>query len=440
MEMEKKIVLFLMLVFLGQSYAGYDQGRNRSGKAKPSVAFVLTTWEKKGSQTTINENRKSDLKGARNSTYDQEDSRRDLSNSRMSDSYESDEFGTVSGSFDGRYRRKQNGDADVQVDENKSTFGDDNVEYKSSTASGSYRATHETEQNGSFDARQIQKSKGRLSRNTASDDASYSAKKGRASATVSSNEEFHGSTTMGRISEDIWKKIPDMQIVDRFQQEFKRIGFGIKASDEARNIALANNLSSTGIDPSDRAAVREFAEKENVNFVVRGEASVLSYESVPRGVSATARIGVEIVDVNSGDIVASYTNSVTALGRNEGEARSTSIVKMAIVAARSLSSQTMESWKDAAENGSSFTVEVRNVSSARSQKMPFEKALKSVAEISSQTSPKEGVLTYSVVYKGSKSDLGEAIIDAVGEKKGFEEENFDGPSDENGKIVFKFIR
>ena len=111
-----------------------------------------------------------------------------------------------------------------------------------------------------------------------------------------------------------------------------------------------------------------------------------------------------------------------------------------MVAARNLSEQVMEAWINAADNGSQYIVELRNMKSARSQKMPFEKALKGVATLSSQTQPQKDIVTYTVVFKGSKSDLGMAILEAIGDKPGFDEKSFEGPGDEDGKIIFEFLK
>jgi hypothetical protein len=423
------------------SLYAYDvagEGYAKVKKSKPSVAFVLTTWEKKGSQTTVNVDGTAQQKSKRDNRYDSEEYNSNRNESSSYSDYENEYESDRSRKEKSKIKQKRSGSGKAEYSYDAERNGDEYSESGSVSARGRYAnkrsAQSESEYSESAEGRYSGRSKGRNS--SASD--SYDAKSGRNSMESASEDEFHGSTTIGVINEDLWKKIPDMQIVDRFQQEFKSKGFTVKAADAAREIALATTLAKTGIDPSDRSAVRNFAEKENVNFIARGEAAVLAYDQDSRGVKATLRIGVEIIDVNSGDVVASYSNTVTGSGRNFEGARSTSLVKMAVVSARSLASQTMESWVDAAENGSMFTIEVRNVTSSRSQKMPFEKALKSIGELTSQTSPSQGVQSYTLVFKGSKSDLGEAIIEAIGDKKGFEEDVFDGPNDENGKIVFSF--
>lgn len=249
------------------------------------------------------------------------------------------------------------------------------------------------------------------------------------------------ATTVGTFTEDIWKKIPDAQIVDKFQQQFVKQQFNVKASDQARNIAMAPSLAKTGVNPSDRAAVRKYAEKENVNFIARGEVAVLKYTKIKGNkIKASLQIGVEVIDVNSGEVVAAFSNGVHTVASSVEVARNGGINKAAVVAARTLSEQVLESWVNAADNGAQFTVELRKMKSARSQKIPFEKALKSVVTINSQTQPAKDVVTYAVTFKGSKSDLGMAILDAIGSKPGFDEQSFDGPQDVDGKVVFEFLK
>ena len=256
-----------------------------------------------------------------------------------------------------------------------------------------------------------------------------------------SNETVQVETTVGSFTEDVWKKVPDNQIVDKFQQQFVKLQFNVKASDMARKIAIAPSLSKTAVNPSDRAAVRKFAEKENVNFIARGEVAVLKYQRV-RGnkIKASLQVGVEVIDVNSGEVVAAFSNAVHTVATSVEVARNGGINKAAIVAASTLSEQVMDAWINAADNGSQFTVELRKMKSARSQKIPFEKALKSVVSINSQTQPQKDVVTYAVTFKGSRSDLGMAILEAVGDKPGFDEKSFEGPQDVDGKIVFEFLK
>ena len=272
-----------------------------------------------------------------------------------------------------------------------------------------------------------------VSQDLSDEDADISASKGSSDVQV--------ETMVGTFTEDIWKKIPDNQIVDKFQQQFVKQQFNVKASDMARKIAMAPSLAKTGVNPSDRAAVRKYAEKENVNFIARGEVAVLRYAKTKDGkIKASLQIGVEVIDVNSGEVIAAFSNAVHAVATSAEVARNGGINKAAVVAARTLSEQVMDAWVNAADNGAQFTVELRNMKSARSQKIPFEKALKSVVTINSQTQPKKNIVTYAVTFKGSKSDLGMAILEAVGDKPGFDEKSFEGPNDIDGKVVFEFLK
>ena len=61
-----------------------------------------------------------------------------------------------------------------------------------------------------------------------------------------------------------------------------------------------------------------------------------------------------------------------------------------------------------------------------------------VTTIRSQTKLEKGVYLFDVLYKGDKDELGEAILEQVGSKPGFGENEFEGPDDDGGKIIFTF--
>ncbi|TRZ42626.1 hypothetical protein D4S03_12320, partial [bacterium] len=150
------------------------------------------------------------------------------------------------------------------------------------------------------------------------------------------------------------------------------------------------------------------------------------------------QIGVEIIDVNSGDIVGSFTNTATAISSNIEEAKVQSIKKNAVMAARTLAGQTIDVWQKRALSGKQYSIEVRNVKSVRSQQLPIIAAIKGIAQITNQTNSDKTTLLVRVMYKGDKDSLGTGIIEAVGSKPGFSEAEFDGPANEDGKIVFTF--
>lgn len=244
------------------------------------------------------------------------------------------------------------------------------------------------------------------------------------------------------IDETVWKKYPDLTIVDSFKQEFLEKGFDLKATDKATEIANSESLAKTSINIGDRAIIRNLAEKEGANYVARGELQVIDSEYNENTASyvVTSKVGVEIIDVNSGDIVSSYSNTASASSSSQENAKNQSIKKIAILGAKTLASQTLDKWQDRSNNGMKYTIEIRNITSARSQKIPFMKALKNIVQVTSQTSPEQSILLLDVMYKGKKDELGEAILEQVGSEKGFSESEFEGPEDENGKIVFKFLK
>lgn len=417
-------------------------GELKSKMDNPSIAFVLTSWEKKGMFTTVTSNASLSSKNsysgnAESSTYANDEASVDAS-VRGQSSRAGNSSRNSSVSANGRYSGSTSGSYSGAVDGSAHVDGDE--------SSVSYQGNHNQSANATYSAQ------GSASYNSNDRvDASYSAQgrstwqsdhANKVSGSSNINAQTSLSITSGKIDENLYAKFADMSIIDGFQQEFKEKGFDLKAADKAREIAVAPSALSTGININDRSAVRDLAEKEGANFVARGEVMLLGQgRSAATGqIEVTGKIGTEIIDVNSGDVVASYSNTVTVSNSNVDKAKAQLIKKASVVAARTLASQTLQTWQERAEKGRQYTVEIRNMTKARSQKLPFEKALKSIASISSQTSPSKGVQTYTLLYKGNKSDLGEAIIMAIGDAKGFSEEEFDGPNDENGKIVFTFTK
>ena len=252
------------------------------------------------------------------------------------------------------------------------------------------------------------------------------------------------SASAMRLSEIEWKKFPDMTIIDSFGQEFKEKGFDLMAADEARKIAQAESLASSSIDVFDREQVRRKAEKEGANFVARGEVQIIDYqisESTGKPV-VRSKVGVEIIDVNSGDIVGVYSNTTNATSASREEAEAQAIKKIAILAAKALAGQTVDTWEKRSALGQFYTIEVRNITNTRQQQRLLIKAIESVAAIRQQTNPSNKVLLMQVSFKGAKNKLGDAILDKLESDKtpGFSSEEFDGPKIEEGKIVFIFTK
>ncbi|HBA88894.1 MAG TPA: hypothetical protein DCZ75_13200 [Geobacter sp.] len=246
--------------------------------------------------------------------------------------------------------------------------------------------------------------------------------------------------SLAKIDEEIWKKYPDMTINDSFQQEFLAKNFDLMATDQARQIAVAESLAKSSVDPNDRKAVRQSAAKEGASYVARGEIRILGsgVSEATGNLEVKTQIGVEVIEVGSGDVVGSYTNTMTAASGNAGEARMQSIKKNAVLAARTLAGQTVDVWQKRSLNGRQYSIEVRNIRSVRSQQLPILSAIKGLAQITSQTNSDKSTLLVKVVFKGDKEALGTGILEAVGSKPGFSEAEFDGPSNEDGKILFTF--
>lgn len=254
--------------------------------------------------------------------------------------------------------------------------------------------------------------------------------------------EFYSREAGTIIDEKLWKKYPDITIIDSFQQEFKNKGFDLKATDKAREIALSESLTRTSIDINDRSSVRKFAEKEGANFVARGEVRILDIKGSNQtgNYNITAQIGVEIIDVNSGDIVASYTNTASASNSVLDNAKFQSIKKLAILAAKTLAEQTLITWDERANKGRQYVIEFQNVRNMRKQKKQILDLIQGIGEITHQTTTDEGNLAFTILFKGSKSDLETTLLDRMEKIPGMGEDEIDGPFYSEGKLFFKFTK
>jgi hypothetical protein len=384
----------------------------------PTIAFILTTWEIKGEKNRIIIDDNEKLSG----------------NVDYSGSIEE------SGKADANYDYSGKAELDVKVDTIDGFKGDAQARVSEQASAG------------------------------------YNAKSNLAiSESLDASRDYHRDLEVTTINEELWKKVPDLSIIDAFQQEFMEKGFELRASERAREVAMSESIVSTAINPLDRKAVREQAEKDGVNFVARGEVMIMDIRQTGLSLDvrdslgteskrpifsrktsdvaagkievnyseefiATVKIGVEIIDVNSSNIVASYSNTQTALNSNPSLAKSQGIKKCAVLAARTLASQTLTTWQRTAETGSRFSVEFRGVTSVRSQQRPIVTAIEEIgAQMQSVTTPEQGNLLVQCIYKGSKTELGYRLLDHLGVKPGFEEGKFDGPFFEGGLIVFNFL-
>jgi len=435
-------------------------GRVSTAMGNPSITFVLTTWEKRGKQGSSGKTDSVDIsaKADSKSSYDAADdsSASESANASLSAREKASSDSSVStrekAAVSARGKSSQSGAGSasgrVAVD-GQYAEGDGNVSgsmgyaasgQQSSVQTGSMSASGKSAYDGSAKTKNSASYDGDV--NSSNTQASKSKSKGsnNSFASLDASTKVKQDSSYSKIDEDLWKKYPNMTIIDSFQQEFLAKNFDLMAADKARQIAIAESLAQTSVNPNDRKAVKESAAKEGANFVARGEVWVLGsgVSEATGNQEVKTQIGVEIIDVNSGDVVGSFTNTATATSSNVDEAKMQSIKKNAVLAARTLAGQTIDVWQKRSLNGRQYSVEVRNIKSVRSQQSPIIAALKGMAQIKNQTNSDKTTLLVTVLYKGDKEALGTGIIEAVGSKPGFSEAEFDGPANEDGKIVFTF--
>lgn len=241
--------------------------------------------------------------------------------------------------------------------------------------------------------------------------------------------------------ESVYSKVTSFSIIDAFQQEFLEKGFDLKASDKAREIAGVKSVSTMGINLSDRKSIIDLASKEGANFVARGEAEIISKtkSSATGNWDVTVKVGCEIIDVSSMDIVATYSNTSTASHSQKNTASEQAIKKSAVLGAKKLASLTIDKWQDRANNGMKIDILIQNIKSSRSQKRPLLKIIGEIAQITNQANPTDDSVLISIQYKGTKTDFEEDFFNILDEYPQFSEDKFDGPFYDTGKLVFKFI-
>jgi len=405
-------------------------GRVKTQMDNPSITFVLTTWEKRGLSGSYNKVEALDVtarKKESDNVFTSSDGKnliRSVDKTTAAETTGEDvkvsKRQRTEGALSGTVQEKRNDD----LSEGKVTY----------SGAGNYQGSGELKTQRDYS--------GQVSKNVQNERTYTGKSQTDKTSALDSSERTAKSGSYFKIDEAVWKKYPDTTIIDSFQQEFKEKGFDLKATDQAREIALTESIAGTAVNPNDRKAVRNAAEKEGANFVARGEVTIVdSIRSETTGnQEVTARLGIEIIDVNSGDIVASYSNTAKTSNKSEEEAKIQSIKKISILAARTLADQTITTWQERSLTGREYSVEFRNITSIRGQKMPVMKAVESVAKIKSQTSPQPTILLLHVLFKGDKNALGTKLLETVGDKPGFSEKEFDGPKDEGGKIVFEFVK
>lgn len=397
--------------------------------SNPAIAFVLTTWERIGETGQKDIYKKINLDASVAEKLEDQEQHDSYNYAKDSNS----SYGSTK--YDGSVKARSNSERSAKAKANvrgKLSFNEAEIE-------GEGNLSTKSKENSDLAIKEDYKTKAGYE--TESLTKSATGTKSEIKGELNLKTESRDKMAYKKIDEKLWKKYSDTTIIDSFQQEFKNKGFDLRATDKARAIALAESLERTSIDINDRNTVKKFAEKEGANFVARGEVKILEINksSQTGNYNATSQIGVEIIDVNSGDIVASYTNTATGTNQVVDNAKFQSIKKLAILAAKTLAEQTLITWDERANKGRQYVLEFQNIKSIRKQKKQILDLLNSFAEIIHQTNTEPNNLVLTILFKGSKTDLESTIFSKIENLPGFSEKEFDGPYDVDGKLVFKFI-
>jgi hypothetical protein len=210
------------------------------------------------------------------------------------------------------------------------------------------------------------------------------------------------------------KHLESQILIDAFQEQFKNKGFDIKAVDGAREFANTGTGKLAQVASGGRKAIAKYARESRANFVVRGELN-----ATPKGVDAatgaykwSGTVSGEIIDAGTGEVVASYSNTVVKLFPDKTQGLSALMHSAAKNAAKTLAKQTLETWQQYAGSGRVYNIIVKNVTSCRKQGRVIRKIIDKACEIRNSYCDREKqVWAADVIFKGSAQDLEDLIFD-----------------------------
>jgi len=257
-------------------------GRVSTAMGNPSITFVLTTWEKRGQQGSASRTDSADV-----SVNSDSKSKYDISDdSSNSESINASLHGREKSASDASLSASERATVTAQGESSEHSAGtssgsivagDQHVEddgyaagrvgysasgHQSSAQSGSIKASGRSTYDGAASATSVDSYDG--DKNAKNSTSSNTSIKGHNDASLASNTstKVKQDSSYSKIDEDIWVKYPDTTIIDSFNQEFKEKSFKLNAGDKAREIAMSKTIKETFVNPFDRSAVRQAAEKE----------------------------------------------------------------------------------------------------------------------------------------------------------------------------------
>jgi len=211
------------------------------------------------------------------------------------------------------------------------------------------------------------------------------------------------------------KHLEGQILIDSFQEQFKNMGFDIKAADDAREFANAGTGRLAQVASGGRQAIAEYARKANANFVARGEitATFGGIDAATGAYKWTGTISSEIIDAASGELIASYSKTVVKKFPDKTQGLSALMHSAAENAARTLAKQSLETWQQYAGSGRVYNIFVSGYKDFK-QKRAIKKALDKFLEIRAQ-SENGKVLSFDAIFKGSATELEDKLVEAMEE-------------------------
>lgn len=232
----------------------------------------------------------------------------------------------------------------------------------------------------------------------------------------------------------------ESQVGAYLEKELLARGFELRGAKAGKSVA-DDSVDAYDKWLSDAGGAAEMARQEGADILIAGRIEIKNkgvIEDTGGLAALEGQIRIEIqsvirgINASSSEVISTKPVQMMSVGTSEDRAvhrafagRGQNVVKQTF---DSLLEDLKTSFKKTADNGQSYVVQLKNVTSFRKQGQGFLEALKRVQGVStvSQKSFANGLLVIDVAFKGSSNDLQERIFTAT--EKDFSSLDIEGVS------------
>lgn len=234
----------------------------------------------------------------------------------------------------------------------------------------------------------------------------------------------------------------ESSVAGYLEKELLARGFELRGARAAKKVADDSiDTYDKWLDDADGAA--KMARELGADILIAGRVEVKSKGKIEDTAGLDALKGQTRIEIHSivrglnaasGEVFSSKPVQTTSIGTNEDRAlhralqgRGANVIKQTF---DQLLADLEESFEKTADNGQTYLVHLKGVSSFRKQGQPFVEAVRAVSGVSSvkQQSFAEGVLVLDVSFKGSLSELQDRIFSSMSSADGFSSLDVEGIS------------